>query len=369
MTTLEEAECVVSERQFDLPDAILTPLRDMESGDSILIRLFESNPLMEQIPLVVIASAGAEERRRALRLGLLGVVAPPYDDEEVTLTTKLAIDKHRHDQALFGTMSQLSVADLLQTAEVGRRSGTVSFQHDDEKGRVWLLDGRVIAAEIQGGIDGKEAVYEIATWETGTFEADFGSVDIDPKFSMSPSELLLEAMRRLDESRVAVKDDTREIARTQTLDTALILLNTVISYASNHMEVTLALRRLEAIRDELGRKDRTARGLPPGSGRRDQPGTGVGSPWRAGGLRRVRQHLDPPVLRADGGSARLAVHQEATRRAFLAMAESVSTDWVLSAFWNGGRMRRRRTVRPELGPANRWSGAACPRGVSCSTAR
>lgn len=255
MTTLGEAECVVSERQFDLPDAILTPLRDMESGDSILIRLFESNPLMEQIPLVVIASAGAEERRRALRLGLLGVVAPPYDDEEVTLTTKLAIDKHRHDQALFGTMSQLSVADLLQTAEVGRRSGTVSFQHDGEKGRVWLLDGRVIAAQIQGGIEGKEAVYEIAIWETGTFEADFGSVDIDPKFSMSPSELLLEAMRRLDESRVAVKDDIGEVARSQTLDTALILLNTVIAYASNHMEVTLALCRLEAIREGLADED------------------------------------------------------------------------------------------------------------------
>jgi predicted hydrocarbon binding protein/CheY-like chemotaxis protein len=208
MTTLEDAEYVIRERQFDLPDAILTPLRDMESGDSILIRLLESNPLMEQIPLVVIANAGADERRRALRLGLLGVVAPPYDDEEVTLTTKLAIDKHRHDQALFGSMSQLSVADLLQTAEVGRRSGMVTFQHDNDKAKLWLDEGRVVGAEIQGGIEGTEAVYEIATWETGVFEADFGSVEIEPKFSMSPSELLLEAMRRLDERRAATKEDT-----------------------------------------------------------------------------------------------------------------------------------------------------------------
>ena len=265
MTTLEDAEYVIRERQFDLPDAILTPLRDMESGDSILIRLLESNPLMEQIPLVVIASAGVEERRRALRLGLLGVVAPPYDDEEVTLTTKLAIDKHRHDQALFGTMSQLSVADLLQTAEVGRRSGAVSFQHDSEKGRVWLQDGQVIAAEIQDGIEGKEAVYEIATWETGTFEADFGAVDVEPKFSMSPSELLLEAMRRLDERRAASQDDTQTIVRAQTLDTALTMLNTVASYASNHMEVKLVLERLEVIRDELIEESGQLSGIRMGS--------------------------------------------------------------------------------------------------------
>jgi len=265
MTTLEDAEYVIRERQFDLPDAILTPLRDMESGDSILIRLLESNPLMEQIPLVVIASAGAEERRRALRLGLLGVVTPPYDDEEVTLTTKLAIDKHRHDQALFGTMSQLSVADLLQTAEVGRRSGSVSFQQDTEKGRVWLRDGRVIAAQIQGGIEGKEAVYELATWETGTFEAEFGTVDVEPRFSMSPSELLLEAMRRLDERRAATKEDTQTLVRAQTLDTALTMLNTVASYASNHMEVKLVLERLEAIRDDLIEESETLRGIRLGS--------------------------------------------------------------------------------------------------------
>jgi len=251
MTTLEDAEYVIRERQFDLPDAILTPLRDMESGDSILIRLLESNPLIEQIPLVVIANAGAEERRRALRLGLLGVVAPPYDDEEVTLTTKLAIDKHRHDQALFGTMSQLSVADLLQTAEVGRRTGAVSFQHEKQNARLWLRDGLVIDAGIQDGLQGKEAVYEIATWETGTFEADFGSVDVASKFSISPSELLLEAMRRLDERRAASKGDLEGTVRAQTLDTALTLLNTVTSYASNHMEVELVLMRLGAIRCEL----------------------------------------------------------------------------------------------------------------------
>lgn len=251
MTTLEEAESVIHERQFDLPDAILTPLRDMESGDSILIRLLESNPLMEQIPLVVIANAGAEERRRALRLGLLGVVAPPYDDEEVTLTTKLAIDKHRHDQALFGSMSQLSVADLLQTAEVGRRSGAVTFQHDNQKGCLWLVDGRVVAAEIPGEVEGEEAVYEIATWETGTFEADFGSVDVEPKFSMSPSEMLLEAMRRLDERRAAARDDSQEVEKATTLDIALAMLNAAAAYASNHMEVELVVERLEAIRADL----------------------------------------------------------------------------------------------------------------------
>ena len=130
MTSESEAEAVLSSHQFVLPDAILTPLGDLESGDSILIQLFTSNPLMEQIPLVVLAGDEQDERRRALRMGLLSVIFPPYDEEEVNLTTKLAIEKHRSEQLLFGSLSQLSVPDLLQTAEVGRRSGTITFQHD-----------------------------------------------------------------------------------------------------------------------------------------------------------------------------------------------------------------------------------------------
>jgi len=50
MTTEEEADATVTGRQFMLPDAILTPLGDIESGDSILIRLLQSNPLMSRSP-------------------------------------------------------------------------------------------------------------------------------------------------------------------------------------------------------------------------------------------------------------------------------------------------------------------------------
>ena len=141
MSSVDEVVTLTSDRQFMIPDAILTPLGDVESGDSMLIALFQSNPLMEQIPLVVVASIEKEERRRALRLGLLSVVYPPYDGEEVALTTKLAIEKHRSDQILFGSLSQLSVPDLLQTAEAGHRTGTVTFRHNGAKERSGCATG------------------------------------------------------------------------------------------------------------------------------------------------------------------------------------------------------------------------------------
>jgi len=252
MSTVAEAEAITGSRQFVIPDAILTPLGDVESGDSVLITLFQSNPLMEQIPLVVVASSEKDERRRALRMGLLSMVFPPYDGEEVVLTTKLAIEKHRSDQLLFGSLEQLSVADLLQTAEAGRRTGTVTFRHGGKKGMVWLRDGFVIDAEVENESLGEEAVYSIAVWTTGTFEANFGEMEIDERFQIQPSSLLLEAMRRLDEESASTMPiPVLEIADTEVLDLSLVLLNVVAGYAINHLNPGLIYQRFENVWEKL----------------------------------------------------------------------------------------------------------------------
>ncbi len=257
MSTPEQAEGVLSGHQFVLPDAILTPLGDLESGDSILIRLLNSNPLMEQIPLVVLATRDEDQRRRALRLGLLSVIQPPYDPEEVALTTQLAIEKYRSEQLLFGSLSQLSVPDLLQTAEVGRRSGVISFQHDQYKGRVWLRDGVVVNAEIEGVCEAEEAVYLIALWQTGTFEANFQRVEVEERIHVQPSALLLEAMRRFDEGLLPTMEEVSAPKRVQqqgtrvaVADLSLVLLNLSSAYALNHLEATLLESRLERLRQE-----------------------------------------------------------------------------------------------------------------------
>ncbi len=252
MTSVDEAQSITNARQFDLPDAILTPLADVESGDSILISLYQSNPLMEQIPLVVVATTEGDERRRALRMGLLSVVLPPYDGEEVALTTKLAIEKHRSDQLLFGSLTQLSVPDLLQTAEAGRRSGTVIFRHNAQKGMMWMRDGFIIDAEVEDDCQGVEAVYTMAVWNTGTFEANFGGVDVEGKFRKPPSSLLLEAMRRLDEeSAGTVPAPVLDEADKKVLDLCLVLLNVIAGYGLNHLNPALIYDRLKNVWQDL----------------------------------------------------------------------------------------------------------------------
>lgn len=273
----QEAGERVESQRFLLPDAILMPLDHASSnGDGGLIgsggevppllQRLRSNPVTESIPVIVLSGGSEADRRRALRLGLTGQVMPPYDDEEVQLSVRLALERRRDQRLVSGSIAQLPVTDLLQTAEAGRRSGTFTFRRRGISATLWMRNGRIVDAEADGGRSGEEVIYALASWQDGTFEVDFGEVSVPERIQASTSGLLLEAMRRRDEAlrdggfgegddapAHAALDDPpppppREL---RTVHRALTLLNVAASYAVDHVEPDLVARRLEEVRSSL----------------------------------------------------------------------------------------------------------------------
>lgn len=157
---------------------------------------------------------------------------------------------------LAGSLGHLSVPDLLQTAESSRRSGTISLANGSRRGTLWLRGGRVVDAEVQGGPRGEEAVYEIALWDEGSFEADFTPVAVPERIFSPTGALLLEAMRRHDEVQrgappphAAIPDPPPPPPRPLlTLHRALTLANVASSYAGGLLEPALVAARLEESR-------------------------------------------------------------------------------------------------------------------------
>lgn len=248
--------------RFFMPDAVLTPIDADDPAGSPLIERVRSNPLAEQVPVVVLANGNPAERRHALRLGLNHVILPPYDGEEVVLSTRLALEQHRDERLLSGSLAQMSPVELLQSAELNRRSGTIVLKHRGKVATVWLREGRVVDAEVDDGRRREEAVYAMATWDEGTFEANFGPVSMPQRINSSTTSLLLEAMRRRDESvRDAAADSPPHAALDDpppppprpllVLHRSLTLLNMASSYAGDHLDLDLLRSRMQAVRDRL----------------------------------------------------------------------------------------------------------------------
>ena len=243
---------------FFPPDLLLTPLDDSPEGSRTLARL-RSSDLAATLPVAILGTGETEDRRRALRLGFHHV-PPPYDGEELLLTARMAIEQHRDEHLLKGSLAQLSVPDLLQTLETTRRSGTMTLRDRGRNATLWLRDGQVIDAEADGGLKGQEAVFAIADWAEGSFEADFKPISVPARISVSTSYLLLEAMRRIDESRrrdespphAALPDVPPAPPRAVlAVHRALTLLTIASSYSAEHLERPLLALRLEERRREL----------------------------------------------------------------------------------------------------------------------
>jgi CheY-like chemotaxis protein len=266
-----------------MPDVFLTRLdadgADGTSGvaaDGVLGRL-RANPLTERLPVVVLGSGDGEERRRALRLGITHLVPPPYDGEELVLTTRLALEQHRDERLLSGTLDQLPVAELLQTAEAGRKTGTIALKSRGRSGTLWLRGGRIVDAETGDGRRGKEAVFALSVWDEGSFEADFGPISVPERITDSTSHLLLEAMRRKDEAarqeepppHAALPDPPPPPPRTVlAVHRALTLINVAASYAEAHLRGSLLEERLERLRAEVAERHPVLAGFAVGEGGR-----------------------------------------------------------------------------------------------------
>src|SRR2546423_7961 len=104
--------------------------------------------------------------------------------------------------AIRGNLSEASLPDVLQLLAMGRKSGCLTLQVDQESGSIYFENGRISNASVRGrGLEADDAVFVMFNWTRGAFSFDpgvFPPPDV-ARVSVDPQELLLEGARRVDE--------------------------------------------------------------------------------------------------------------------------------------------------------------------------
>ena len=102
---------------------------------------------------------------------------------------------------LRGRLEQFGLATVLTFLDLERRSGELTLLGDGEVGRLWLRQGHVIRARIEGSRrTRKPAVYEMLGWSKGRFAFVQAALDgIADEIGAPTPMLLIEAARRTDE--------------------------------------------------------------------------------------------------------------------------------------------------------------------------
>ena len=103
--------------------------------------------------------------------------------------------------ALQGSLSELSLPDVIQLVAVSGKTGAFHVKRGEIEGEIFLTNGQITDARV-GELRGEHAVYEMAIWSDGDFVFEPGVISSDITVRKSNANLMMEAARRMDEWRV-----------------------------------------------------------------------------------------------------------------------------------------------------------------------
>ncbi|MFY2559354.1 DUF4388 domain-containing protein [Corallococcus terminator] len=166
------------------------------------IQILRTNPRTEDIPVVLTTSSFDGDRYRGLRDGYL---RKPFNLDEVLSRiehifrrNEAAKDLKVEQQEIEGSLSQLSIPDLMQLLGMNRRSGKLSLERGNERGEIHVVEGRPVNAKL-GRVEGEKALFRLLAWGDGTFTFSPGASAAKARINRAMDDALLEGMRQSDE--------------------------------------------------------------------------------------------------------------------------------------------------------------------------
>lgn len=177
-------------------ELVISDIRMPEiSGMELLIKIKESYPNTKVI--IMTAYGSSEIQEEANKHGCLKYIEKPFEINELR---ELILNVIAQKKGFQGTISDFHLSDLIQMNCLGRLTSALNVQMEDHDGVIYFLEGNIVHAACND-LEGKEALYEILSWEGGSFSSERGKKSPKETIIEGWQSLLLEGMRRVDESR------------------------------------------------------------------------------------------------------------------------------------------------------------------------
>lgn len=192
------------------PDLVICDTRLPKVDGYALVRQLKGTPETAATPVIFLAATrSVEDKIRGLELGVEDFLTKPIFVRELLARVNGVLARRTQESFVTqkpstlrtrfaGSTADMTVIDLLQTFEISRKSGAITFKSGTRLAHVWFRDGRLVDAEV-AALRGEEAVYRLLVWGEADFEVDFGPSDHEEVVELGTSALVMEGMRRADE--------------------------------------------------------------------------------------------------------------------------------------------------------------------------
>ena len=207
VTTAVHGRDALEKVQISPPDLVLADTKMPEMDGFELCRVLKGDDRFRHIPFVFLTNQKSVEFKvKGLELGGDDYLTKPIYIKEIVTRVKMILQKAEKERiekketkgGFSGNLSDMGVVDLVQTFEIGRKTGTIALEGERARGMIYFREGKVVDAEL-GRLAGENAFYRMLNTFEGKFEVQFGPMDRGDRIEVSTQGLLMEGMRRLDD--------------------------------------------------------------------------------------------------------------------------------------------------------------------------
>jgi CheY-like chemotaxis protein len=208
ITTASDAADALLKAVDDAPDLLVCDFRMAGMDGRQLIEKLKSRPATANFSSVLMASKSDIAERLSPQDAADDYLEKPFFLKDATRRVKRMIDRIAiekmaktapSDGVVRGSLSQMNVIDLMQSLEMGRKSGQLSLSNEGEQCEVFFVEGQVKHATY-GSLLGDEAVFKVLRWTGGNFQINFEGKTDKETTQLNTQGLLMEGLRLLDES-------------------------------------------------------------------------------------------------------------------------------------------------------------------------
>lgn len=213
------------------PDLVISDTKMPRMDGFAFCRKVKDDPAFKSIPFIFLTrEKNVDDKIRGLELGVDDYLTKPIYLKEVLARVRLLLERREKEKVDFvpqdpqfsGSLQDMGVVDLIQTMELGQKTGVVYLSRSGIQSSMAFSKGRILDARV-ANVKGEQAVYKLLLWNDGSFRIDFKSIDdVEPTIQMSTQGLIMEGMRRIDEL-VRIKEQLPPLDGYLAIDSQMIL--------------------------------------------------------------------------------------------------------------------------------------------------
>ncbi|HSN90871.1 MAG TPA: response regulator, partial [Anaeromyxobacteraceae bacterium] len=209
VTTAVNGADALAKCEISPPDLILSDTKMPEMDGFELCRRLKQDERYRGTPFIFLTGQKSVEYKvKGLELGVEDYLTKPIYIKEIVTRVKILLEKKEKERlekkdlkaSFAGNLSDMGVVDLVQTLEMGKKSGALHIKNARGVEAVcYFREGRILDCEFGGKLTGETAFYRLLNWQEGEFAIEFKPIEREERIPVSTQGLLMEGMRRIDE--------------------------------------------------------------------------------------------------------------------------------------------------------------------------